>query len=106
MSRPDRQLVRGSDDRQALDRVSRTIRSTELAVSQREVQRWGDLQLLSIDLSARAKATERALDLDLRLYDRGLSLAGGDPVKQELVLRYLQDQNSANRALIQRRFGA
>jgi hypothetical protein len=100
MSVPDRVLGRSTSDNLAIERVARTVHSTEIAVTNHEIERWGDLQRLMIDLSARAKASERAFDLDVRLYELGLVKAGGDPVKQELMLRYLQDQNADFRALI------
>jgi len=85
-----------------VERLAREVRGTELAISRHEIQRWADLQMLSVDLSVRARATERALRLDFEVYDRGMALADGDRVKQELVLRYLQDQNDGFRRRINR----
>ena len=101
MSVPDRLLGPGPSHRE-VERVARDLRGTELAITKHQVQRWADLQMLSIDLSTRARATERALNLDFQVYDRGMALADGDRVKQELVLRYLQDQNDGFRRRINR----
>ena len=101
MSVPDRLLGPGPSNRE-IERVARDLRGTELTITKHQVQRWADLQMLSIDLSARARATEQALNLDFQVYDRGMALADGDRVKQELVLCYLQDQNDGFRRRINR----
>ena len=100
MSADRRLLGAGGSSHRQIDRLARSLQGAELAITKHEVQRWTDLQLLTIDLSTRARAVEKALDLDCQVWDRGLALANGDPVKQELVLRYLQDQNSAFRRRI------
>jgi hypothetical protein len=105
MASPDRVLGHSPLSGAVVGRVARSIERVEESVALSEVARWGDQEILRIDLTARARAAQVALDHDLALYDRGMAAAGGDPVKAELVLRYLEDQNRTNRALIDRRFG-
>ena len=106
MSLPDRILGQGTTNPGALARVTQVVSRSEEAAAVHEVQRWAQRRLLDIDLAARAEASQGALHHAVALFDRGMTEAGDDPVKQELVLRYLQDQNDDNRALIRKAFGA
>ena len=106
MGLPDRVLGSRSVDHPAESRVAKAIESTEEAVALREIRRWGDRQVLAVDLEARARASHQALDLDLQLYDSGMARADGDPVKAELVLRAVEDQNCDNRSLIRKALGS
>lgn len=107
MGLPDRILGRTTTNPStAVARVARSIDRVEEAVVLAEVKRWGDQEILRVDLAARARASELALGHDLTLYDKGMAAADGDPVKAELVLRYLNDQNNDNRTLINRRLGS
>jgi len=105
MTPPDR-LGRTSSDSMGIERVARAVQRTEVAVTEHEVELWGELEMLKIDLAARAKAAEMALDQDIKLLDRGMERADGSRVKQELVLRYVDDQNQDFRQLIHRILGS
>lgn len=85
-----------------LARLAVEVHQSEDAVAVHEVRRWADLRKAQVDLQARATLIDEGLNLDLAAYDAGMEKAANDPVKEELVLRYVQDQNSANRATIKR----
>ncbi|HVE45134.1 MAG TPA: hypothetical protein VNA57_00100 [Acidimicrobiales bacterium] len=91
--KPANALGRTSSQSMAIERVARTVRRTEVAVTEHEIELWGDLETIKIDLAARAKAVQLALDRDLELLERGMQRANGNRVAQELVLRYVEDQN-------------
>lgn len=105
MTPPDH-LGRTSSDSMGIQRVARAVQRTEVAVTEHEIHLWGELETLKIDLAARAKAAQMALDRDLELLDRGMERADGSRVKQELVLRYVDDQNQDFRQLIRRVLGS
>jgi hypothetical protein len=98
---PDR-LGRTSTDSMHIDRVARAVRRVEVEVTEHEICRWGDQQNAETDMTTRFDLTAFALNKDLQTYDRGMVLADGDPVKQELVLRYVQDGSDFNRGCINR----
>ena len=91
--RPRHQLGRTTAQSMSIERVARAVERSEVAVTEHEVELWGELETLNIDLAARSKAAELALERDLQLLDRGMERAGGSRVGQELVLRYVEDQN-------------
>ena len=97
---------RSSRDSLAIERVARSVARNEVAVTEHEIERWGDVEMLKIDLAARAKAAELALDRDLELLELGMQRANGSRVAQELVLRYLEDQNADFRRLIRKVLGS
>lgn len=105
MGLPDRLLGRDSNH-PATSSVARAIDRAEEAVVLAEIAAWRDLETLRADLGAGARASWTGVELDLALYDRGMAAADGDPVKAELVLRAVEDQNRRQRDLINRRFGS
>lgn len=94
---PSNQLGRTTAQSMSVERVARTVQRTEVAVTEHEVELWGELETLKIDLAARATASQLALNRDLELLERGMQRAEGNRVAQELVLRYVEDQNHDNR---------
>lgn len=105
MSHPVR-LGRTSGESMSVERVARTVARTETAVTEHEIELWGDLEMLKVDVAARAKATEVALNRDMELLDKGMQRANGSRMAQELVLRYLEEQNQDFRLCIRKAFGS
>lgn len=83
-------------------RTARVLQAVDAGVVEHEAQSWARAERLRIDITARAKLTRHALNEDLVTFERGMWQAGGDPVREELVLRYLDDQNAANRDDVRR----
>ncbi|MGH9177844.1 MAG: hypothetical protein ACRD0N_04745 [Acidimicrobiales bacterium] len=90
----------------SIDRVARVVARTETTVTEHEIELWGDLEMLKVDLAARAKAAELALGKDMELLEQAMQRANGSRVAQELVLRYLEEQNQDFRLRIRRAFGS
>ena len=99
-------LGRTSSESLGIERVARAVQRTEVGVTEHEIYLWGELETLKIDLATRAKAAQLALDQDLALLEQGMQRADGNRVKQELVLRYVDDQNQDFRQLIRRVLGS
>lgn len=104
--RPSNQLGRTTSQSMSVERVARAVHGTEVAVTEHEIELWGELETLKIDLAARSQAAELALDRDLELLDKGMRRADGNRVAQELVLRYVEDQNHEFRNRIRRVLGS
>jgi len=100
------QLGRTSSESMSVERVARAVARTETAVTEHEIELWGDLEMLKVDLAARSKAADLALDRDMELLDKGMQRANGNRVAQELVLRYLEEQNQDFRLRIRKAFGS
>jgi len=104
MGLPERIQPGSRITRRAGATVTRALALTEVEAALGDIRRTFELQRLQGDLAARHHAGSHALELDVRLYDEGMHLAAGDPVRVELVLRAVQDQNSWNRRRIQEAF--
>jgi len=92
-------------DQRARNGLARMIAGKEVEVASHEVYAWAELQKLMIDLRAQGRARTTALRIEFSFYEDGLVAAAGDPVKQELLIRHLQDLDSACRADITRVLG-
>lgn len=99
-------LGRTTTESMAVERVARAVGRAEVAVTEHEIEQWGELETIKIDLAARAQAVELALDRDLELLEKGMQRANGSRVAQELVLRYVEDQNQDFRLRIRRGLGS